>query len=134
MQTLAMLPSQGHSETFTDIQAYNFHDTLASYVVHVLLLFAFSLLRSRTNRIPYSATFWQGKCLMDTDLSNICWKIFWRMITVFHHTPINAVMILKIWQVKFWQSSWESSKMSKFSLVKIFPSQNVTLYSTTTYL
>ena len=27
---------------------------------------------------------------MDTDSSNIWQKIFWRIVTVFHYTPVNA--------------------------------------------
>ena len=31
-----------------------------------------------------------GKFLTDTDSSNIWWKVFWWMVTVFHYTPVNA--------------------------------------------
>ena len=42
----------------------------------------------------YSAKFWQWEILTDTDSSNIWWKIFWRMVTVLHHIPVNAVLFL----------------------------------------
>ena len=31
-----------------------------------------------------------GEILTDTDSSNIWRKIFWRMVTVFHYTPVNT--------------------------------------------
>ena len=64
--------------------------------------------------IPYSAKFWRMEILRDTDSSNIWRKIFWRMVIVFHHTPVNAVLFLNNLMVKIWRSSWKASKTSKF--------------------
>ena len=44
--------------------------------------------------VPCSTKFWRGEILMDTNSSNIWQKIFWRMVTVIHHTPVNAVLFL----------------------------------------
>ena len=41
-------------------------------------------------KLPYSAKLWQGEILTDTDSSNIWRKIFWRVVTVFDYTPVNA--------------------------------------------
>ena len=46
--------------------------------------------------------------------SNIGRKMFWRMVTIFHHAPVNPVMIFKNWR-----SSWEASKTSKFPPSKL---------------
>ena len=40
--------------------------------------------------VLYSTNF-DREILMDTDLSNILQKMFWRMVTVFLHVPVNAV-------------------------------------------
>ena len=42
--------------------------------------------------VQYSAKYWRGggKILTDTDSSNVWWKIFWRIVTIFHYTPVNA--------------------------------------------
>ena len=41
-------------------------------------------------QVPYSAKFWRGEILTDTDSLNIWWKKSWRLVTVFHYTPVNA--------------------------------------------
>ena len=39
---------------------------------------------------PYRAQFWWEEILTDTDSSNIWRKIFRRIATVFHYTPVHA--------------------------------------------
>ena len=68
---------------------------------------------------------WRGKILTDTDSSNIWQRIFWQLVTVFHHTPVNAVLFFTNWRIKFWRSSWKASKS---------PCQNFVLYGTCNYL
>ena len=40
-----------------------------------------------------------GNILTDTDSSNIWRKIFWRMVTAFHHIPVNAVLFFEQFDV-----------------------------------
>ena len=61
------------------------------YLAYYAQDFAWSLLKVK---LPYSVKFWRGEILTDTDSSNIWWKLFWWMVTVFHHTPVNAVLFL----------------------------------------
>ena len=59
-----------------------------------------------------------GEILMDTDFSNIWCKIFCRMITVFHHAPVNTVMLLKISRLNFDSLAGKCPKCQNFSLSK----------------
>ena len=64
-----------------------------------------------------------GKNLTDTDSSNIWWKIFWRMVTAFHHTPVNAVLLFKRFDgLKFDGLVWKCQKRQNF------PHQNFVLH------
>ena len=47
-------------------------------------------LLAQTTRIPYNEKFWWGEILTDADSSNIWWKTFWWIVTILHHTPVNA--------------------------------------------
>ena len=60
-----------------------------------------------------------GENLTDTEFSNIWWKILWQMVTVFHHAPVNAVMLLKIDGLYSDNLAGKHQKCQKFLPVKI---------------
>ena len=62
-----------------------------------------------------------GEILMDTDFSNIWWKIFCRMITVFYHTPVNTVMLLKISRLNFDSLAGKCPKCQNFLCYTVCP-------------
>ena len=57
---------------------------------------------------------------MDTDSSNIWWKIFWRIVTVFHYTPVHA---------KQFDGLNIEGVAGKHQKCQNFPCQNFALYS-----
>ena len=64
--------------------------TVKSHNIMVMAYYNSSVASCIEKHIPYSAKFWRGEILTDNDSSNTWRKIFWRMVTVFHYTPVNA--------------------------------------------